>query len=88
MPARDARALPGPHTDEAAARRQQEELELIYASAPVGLCALDRDLRYLRINDRLAEINGIPAAEHIGRTVRAETRASTAEGAYADEIVA
>jgi PAS domain S-box-containing protein len=31
---------------------------------------LDRDLRFLRINERLAEINGIPAADHIGKTVR------------------
>jgi PAS domain S-box-containing protein len=30
---------------------------------------LDRDLRYLRINDRLAAINGWPAKDHIGRTV-------------------
>ena len=31
---------------------------------------LDKELRYVRINDRLAEINGISAADHIGRTVR------------------
>jgi hypothetical protein len=31
---------------------------------------IDRDLRYVRINDRLAEINGMPAAGHIGRTVQ------------------
>ena len=29
----------------------------------------DRELRYLRINDRLAKINGIPAEAHIGRHV-------------------
>ena len=28
-----------------------------------------RDLRYVRVNDRLAEINGVPAAEHLGRTI-------------------
>ncbi len=31
---------------------------------------LDRELRYVRINARLAEINGMPAADHIGRKVR------------------
>lgn len=55
---------------EAQARRHLHEIELIYDSAPVGLCFLDRDLRYVRINQRLAEINGVPAADHIGRTVR------------------
>ncbi|HSO61367.1 MAG TPA: PAS domain-containing protein, partial [Desulfobacterales bacterium] len=30
---------------------------------------LDRDLRYVRINERLAEINGIPAEAHIGKRV-------------------
>jgi len=52
------------------ARRRLTELESIYASAPIGLCVLDRRFRYLRINDRLAEINGLPASEHIGRTPR------------------
>lgn len=48
----------------------QAELEAIYNSAPVGLCVFDTELRYLRINERLAGMNGFPAAEHIGRTVR------------------
>ena len=52
------------------ARQRLVELEDIYRTAPVGLCVLDRDLRFLRINERLAEINGIPAASHLGKTVR------------------
>ncbi len=55
---------------EAQARRHLEEIALIYDSAPIGLCVLDRDLRYVRVNQRLAGLNGVPAAEHIGRTVR------------------
>jgi PAS domain S-box-containing protein len=58
------------NASETKARRNLEEIELIYDSAPIGLCVLDRDLRYVRINRRLAEINGIPVAAHIGRTVR------------------
>lgn len=50
--------------------RFTEELEQIYRAAPVGLCLLDAELRYIRINDHLAAINGKPAAEHIGRTMR------------------
>ena len=52
------------------ARRHLAEIELIYDSAPIGLCVLDRELRFLRINTRLAAINGLPPAHHIGRTVR------------------
>ncbi len=52
------------------ARQRLAEIEDLYHNAPVGLCVLDRNLRFLRINERLAEINGIPAADHIGKTVR------------------
>ena len=52
------------------AQRQLMEIEAIYQTAPIGLTILDRDLRYERINHRLAEINGIAAEDHIGRTVR------------------
>jgi PAS domain S-box-containing protein len=55
---------------EAKLRQQFAELESIYATAPVGLCFQDANLRCVRINDRLAEINGIPAAAHVGRTIR------------------
>ena len=55
---------------EAAARRAFEELAATYASAPVGLCVLDRELRFVRINERLAEMNGLPMTSHLGRTVR------------------
>ncbi|NBB71769.1 MAG: PAS domain-containing protein [Alphaproteobacteria bacterium] len=47
--------------------RQLAELQALYAQAPLGLGMLDRDLRFRRINAALAEINGIPAADHIGR---------------------
>ena len=46
------------------------EFETIFRIAPIGLAILDRELRYVRCNDRLAHINGIPADDHIGRTVR------------------
>ncbi len=51
------------------AREQLEEIRSIYDSAHIGLCVLDRGLRYIRINRRLAEINGVPAADHIGKTI-------------------
>jgi PAS domain S-box-containing protein len=51
------------------AERALAELQSIYASAPIGMCVLDLDLRYQRLNARLAEINGVPAADHIGRSI-------------------
>jgi len=52
------------------ARNRLAEIEAIYDSAHVGLCVFGRDLRYVRINERLAEINGIPAPRHLGKTLR------------------
>ncbi len=55
---------------QAQVQRQLTEIETIYQSAPIGLNVLDPDLRFIRINQHLAEINGLPPADHIGRTVR------------------
>ncbi|NJC06458.1 PAS domain S-box-containing protein [Sphingomonas kaistensis] len=52
------------------ARMAAEEIEAIYATTPIGLAILDKEMRFVRINERMAEINGIPAAEHLGKTVR------------------
>lgn len=54
---------------EAVVRRQHQELEAIYQSAPIGLASLDRRLRFRRINKHLAEIGGMPQEAYIGRTV-------------------
>ncbi|HWE84455.1 MAG TPA: EAL domain-containing protein [Terracidiphilus sp.] len=45
------------------------QLQAIYDGAPVGLCFLDRDFRYVNLNRQLAQMNGVPAAAHIGRAV-------------------
>ena len=53
------------------AHNQPEKLLSAYFnSSSVGLCVLDSDLRYLAINKVMAETNGIPADDHLGRTVR------------------
>ncbi|HYD52238.1 MAG TPA: PAS domain-containing sensor histidine kinase [Gemmatimonadaceae bacterium] len=54
----------------AEAQRHLSELEATYRSAPVGMCVLDRDLRFVRINQRLAAMNGRSPAAHLGRTIR------------------
>ena len=46
---------------------QLVELSHLYETAPIGLCLLDRELRYVRINERLAAINGKPVSDHVGR---------------------
>ena len=51
-------------------RDQLAELKSIYDSSGAGLAVLDCDLRFVRINKRLADINGVPAEQHIGKTVR------------------
>jgi PAS domain S-box-containing protein len=46
------------------------EIEDLFSQVPAGLCVVDRDLRFMRINGRLSEINGIAVTGHLGRTVR------------------
>ncbi len=46
------------------------EIEQIYRYSPVGLCFMDINYRYVRINERMAEINGLSVSAHIGRNLR------------------
>jgi PAS domain S-box-containing protein len=46
------------------------QLHAIYDGAPVGLCFLDRKLRYVSLNERLADMNGAPLEAHLGKTVK------------------
>ena len=49
------------------ANKQLEELERLYSTAPVGLGFLDTELRYVRVNERLAQIDGLSAEAHVGK---------------------
>src|SRR5580698_6731323 len=50
---------------------EPEKLLAVYFNSPtVGLGIIDADFRFLAVNHVLAEINGIPAAAHVGRSVR------------------
>jgi PAS domain S-box-containing protein len=44
-------------------------LETLLSSAPVGFAFVDRDFRFVRVNDTLAEMNGLPVSAHLGRSV-------------------
>ncbi|MBS0395156.1 MAG: PAS domain-containing protein, partial [Proteobacteria bacterium] len=62
-------ALPPSRPRVAIGHDPEAEIEALYRNAPLGLCLFDRDLRYVRCNDRLAELTGTPAADRLGRTV-------------------
>jgi PAS domain S-box-containing protein len=44
-------------------------LEGLFTQSPIGLAMLGPDLRFLRVNEALARMDGVPVAEHVGRTV-------------------
>ena len=44
-------------------------LDVVFATAPVGLALLDADLRFVMLNARMADINGHPIEEQLGRTM-------------------
>ena len=44
-------------------------LDTLLNTAPVGFAFFDKDLRYVLLNEALAEINGLPVSAHIGKTI-------------------
>ncbi|MBZ4422903.1 PAS domain-containing protein [Myxococcus sp. RHSTA-1-4] len=46
------------------------QLATLFRTAPIGLGFLDTDLRYVRVNDVLAGLNGRPPEAHVGRHPR------------------
>ncbi len=69
----DVSARQGSDRARRAAEQQLQEtvalLDTLLDSAPVGFAFFDRDLRYRRVNETLARINGIPAEAMLGRTI-------------------
>ncbi|MEU9131135.1 SpoIIE family protein phosphatase [Kitasatospora sp. NPDC048540] len=59
-------------SDVTAVRRLQSDLAVLdgfFTQSPVGMAVYDTDLRFVRLNDALARINGLPVEQHLGRTV-------------------
>lgn len=48
-------------------RAELAEIEALYRTAPIGLGLFDPDMRFLRVNEALADMNGVPIDEHRGR---------------------
>ena len=44
-------------------------IKAYFSSSTIGLGILDSGLRYIAVNHALAEMNGIPAPEHLGKTI-------------------
>ncbi|MEU6350849.1 SpoIIE family protein phosphatase [Streptomyces sp. NPDC047072] len=58
--------------DQETVRRLDRDVALstrLVSQSPIGLAVMDTDLRYVSVNPALEQLNGIPAAEHIGRTM-------------------
>ena len=49
---------------------RMEEVEQIYSASPVAMGLVDTQMRYVRLNSKLAEINSVAIEHHIGRTIR------------------
>jgi PAS domain S-box-containing protein len=45
------------------------QLRALYEGAPVGLAFVDPELRYIAVNERLAEMHGMPITAFVGRHV-------------------
>ncbi|WP_152648449.1 PAS domain-containing protein, partial [Streptacidiphilus anmyonensis] len=53
-------------------RRVEADLAVLnsfFTQAPVGMAVYDESLRFVRLNDSLARMNGLPVEEHLGRRV-------------------
>jgi PAS domain S-box-containing protein len=58
-----------PLSFEALPAQRFAQLNAIYDGVPVGLCFIDRNLRYVSVNKRLAEMHNLPVASHLGRHI-------------------
>jgi PAS domain S-box-containing protein len=60
-------------TREQEARHEAQEalalLDTLIATAPVGMAFMDEELRFVKVNQVLADINGAPVPAHLGRTL-------------------
>jgi PAS domain S-box-containing protein len=52
-----------------ALQRSEAQINTFFASAPVGMAIVDRQLRFIKINETLAEIDGVSVKDHLGKEV-------------------
>ncbi|MFI6447680.1 SpoIIE family protein phosphatase [Kitasatospora sp. NPDC050543] len=59
-------------SDVTALRRVEADLAILdgfFTQSPVGMAVYDTELRFVRLNEALAEVNGLSVREHLGRRV-------------------
>lgn len=56
-------------------------LDSLFETCPIGLAMFDEELRYLHLNQALADMNGLPIEEHLGRRL-AEIMITSDGGEY------
>ncbi|GAA1400771.1 SpoIIE family protein phosphatase [Kitasatospora putterlickiae] len=59
-------------SDIAALHRVEADLAVldgIFGQSPIGMAVYDTELRYVRLNESLARMNGLPVADHLGRRI-------------------
>ncbi len=61
--------LSDPFTSKSINPREHGILEQLYAQAPFGMFTLDREMRFVRVNDQMASLFGIAASQIIGTTL-------------------
>ncbi len=49
---------------------REARLNAFFNNAPVGLTILDKQLKFIQINEILAEIDGVSVKEHLGKSIR------------------
>ncbi|MEL6160626.1 MAG: chemotaxis protein CheB [Cyanobacteria bacterium J06554_11] len=57
-------------------------LETFYSTSPIGFALHDEHLRFLKVNNVLAEIDNLPVEEHIGKTMLEILPSEIADKAY------
>lgn len=60
-------------------------MDALTETSPIGLLMVDTNLRYVFVNEALAEINGLPAESHIGLHLR-DVVITQDNGAYEERI--
>jgi two-component system sensor histidine kinase/response regulator len=51
-------------------RESEAWLNAYFAASPSGMAMVDSQLRYMKVNQPLADITGVPLQSHIGKTIR------------------
>jgi PAS domain S-box-containing protein len=58
-----------PHLEQSEIERSLRLLDELYSTAPVGLAFVDTELRFRRVNDRFAAMNGVPVKAHLDQSL-------------------